>query len=116
MILVISGYREFEDYALFTDSLNIFIKQYGVPKKILFGDCRGTDALAKKYVLENKLNYKIYFADWKTHGLSAGPKRNNEMIDIGTHLLAFLDKKSKGTKQAIQYATQNNLTVKIINI
>lgn len=116
MILVISGYREFNDYNKFEEVLDNFINENGNPELIIFGECRGTDKLAFQYVQKNKLPFKIYYADWKMHGLSAGPKRNNEMIKVATHMVAFLSDKSKGTKQAIESAEGNGLIVTCINI
>ncbi len=115
MILVISGYREFNDYKLFSLSVDNFIKNHGKPDQIIFGECRGTDMLAKKYVDENKIEHKIYYANWRI-GLSAGPIRNNEMIKVGSHFLAFLSNKSKGTKQAIESAEKNKLVVEVVKI
>ena len=116
MILMIYGYRDYNDYHDFISYVNNFIIKYGEPDQIIFGDCIGTDLLAKKYVQENKLSYKIFRADRKTFGKSAGPIRNNEMIKVATHMLAFLSKKSKKTKQVIESAKKVGLTVDIIKI
>jgi hypothetical protein len=116
IFLCISGYRNFNDYKVFKDALDKFIIEIGMPEVMYFGECAGVDKMALKYAKENELPYRIYYADWKTHGLKAGPLRNKDMIDISTHLLAFLSKDSKGTKNAISLAKKQNLHITIIDI
>lgn len=119
MVLCISGYRKFNDYDVFKNAVDTFIKTHGTPDMIIFGECAGADRLALKYVQtpeHNVVDYKVYNANWAIHGLSAGPIRNKQMIDVSSHLLAFLSKDSKGTKNAINYANQRGLIVEIINI
>ena len=116
MFLCISGYRNFNDYTVFKESLDKFIADNGMPEVLYFGECQGVDKMALKYAKENEIPYKIYYADWKTHGLKAGPLRNQEMITISTHLWAFLSKDSKGTKNAINLAKKQNLNVTVIDV
>lgn len=117
--LCISGYRYFTDYKKIVRSMDIFIEKYGLPHTMYFGECSGTDKLALRYVIENSdkiFDYKIFYADWKKYGLRAGPIRNEEMIKISTHLLAFEHENSKGTKNAISLAKKYKLNVMIIDI
>jgi hypothetical protein len=53
-------------------------------------------------------------ADWKTHGRSAGPKRNLMMLDMKPDLvLAFWDGKSPGTKHLIENARKRGIPVRM---
>lgn len=69
----------------------------------------------KKYDGYN-ITYKIFEANWKEFGKAAGPIRNEQMAKYGTHLLAFWDLKSKGTKNMILNSKQNNLHIKVVQI
>jgi hypothetical protein len=113
---MISGYRKFDDYNKFKITLDDFIKQNGILEMMIFGECFGTDKLALRYAVENNIDHKIFNADWKQYGLSAGPIRNNEMIKMASHLIAFISCESKGTKQAVNSAKKNKLIVIEINI
>lgn len=57
---------------------------------------------------------KEFPPNWDKHGKSAGYKRNREMAFYATHLVAFWDGESKGTKHMIDLAYKYNLTVKVI--
>jgi hypothetical protein len=116
IFLCISGYRKFEDYNKFKEEVDKFIADNGMPEVMYFGECTGTDKLALQYAIENEIPYQIYYADWKKHGLKAGPLRNQEMITISTHLLAFLSKDSKGTKSAISLAKKQNVHITVVDI
>lgn len=48
-------------------------------------------------------------ANWEKHGKSAGYKRNQEMANVSTHLIAFWDGKSRGTKHMIDIAKRDGL-------
>lgn len=116
MILIISGYRDFNDYALFSSVLDEFLDKNKDIEKVIFGECRGTDALALRYMKKNIIPYEIYNAEWGKYGKGAGPIRNNKMVEIGTDLIAFLSEESKGTKQIIKKAQEKGLNVYVVNI
>ena len=115
-ILAISGYRDFYDHEVFETELNKFFKSNGRPTKMIFGECRGTDKLALQYAKDNNIPYAVYAADWAKHGTSAGPKRNEKLINDATHLVAFLSPMSKGTVDAINKAVIKKIPVIQIDI
>ncbi len=55
-----------------------------------------------------------YPANWTKYGKSAGYKRNQAMAEFGTHLVAFYDGSSKGTRHMIDIARQQGLVVRVI--
>lgn len=74
---------------------------------------RAIDHPSYKDSLAQKLGIRalIAEADWDRYGLSAGYKRNQTVIDIGTHVVALIDerkKKSVGTRQAIHILKNHN--------
>ena len=91
MKVCISGYRDFYNYEYVAKSL------YSIPiSEVFVGDCRGTDQLVVKYCDIMKIPYRIFKADWNKYGISAGPIRNNTMLDeIPDLLIAFLSSKLK---------------------
>jgi hypothetical protein len=48
---------------------------------IIEGGASGADELAGEWADERKVVRKTIRADWKKHGMAAGPIRNQEMID-----------------------------------
>ena len=54
-------------------------------------------------------------ADWEKHGKSAGYKRNQEMANVSTHLIAFWDGKSRGTKHMIDIAKRDALKSHVVD-
>lgn len=76
----------------------------------------GVDTLAIQYAQENNLPLKEFHADWKTHGRSAGPRRNREMANYADALIAIWDGESRGTKNMIEEATKRNLQVYVKKI
>lgn len=122
--LVIAGCRDFEDETKFNsvmDGLYLTLsKEYQYPSiHIIEGACRGTDTLARKWAIKHETPFTEVPADFNRYNKFAGPLRNKIMIDLGTHLLAFWDGKSRGTKNIIAYAQSNpeyNGKIIIINI
>jgi hypothetical protein len=83
---------------------------------IIHGDCSGADRLAEKVAEMLGFQVKRFPADWKKHGLAAGPIRNREMLQENPDLvLAFHDdlNKSKGTKDCVEAALTRDIPVEL---
>jgi hypothetical protein len=86
---------------------------------LISGFARGADQIpvmlheAGKYDL---IPFPVTKKEWATIGPSAGHRRNERMVDEGkaTHLIAFWDGYSKGTKGMIDYARKKGLKVKVV--
>ena len=103
MKVIIAGTRTFNDYKLLCNTikeLNINIDE------IVCGGAKGADTLGEKYAKENNISIKYFLADWDKYGKRAGPIRNHQMGDYADYLIAFWDKKSKGTLDMINYMQQ----------
>lgn len=112
--ICVNGSRTFTDYKLLDSVLRRYIplgseKNY----KLILGGARGADRLAESWAIKNKVSFEVYLADWKEFGNRAGALRNIEMLKVSKALISFWDGQSKGTKQAIEYAKQNNIPYKI---
>ena len=111
MKVIIAGTRTFNNYQLLCNTikeLNINIDE------IVCGGAKGADALGAKYAKENNIPIKYFLADWDKYGKGAGPIRNHQMGDYADYLIAFWNKKSKGTLDMINYMQQIGKHGKII--
>ena len=108
MKLAIIGSRNYNNFIEFTDKIHEFIKIYGYPETIISGGAEGTDTMAK--ILADKCDIPIIeiIPEWNKYGKYAGIKRNSDIIDISTHVIAFPSHKGKGTQDGIQKSKQSN--------
>lgn len=112
--LIIAGGRDFDDYDLLEKECGNLLEDLDQPVEIVCGKAKGADSLGEQYAEENELDIKSFYPDWKKYGRAAGPVRNKEMAKYATHLLAFWNGESRGTKSMINLAKQQGLEVKVI--
>jgi hypothetical protein len=126
--VVVCGGRDFNDYLKLCKALNtIFYSrgwilepdEYGnwLPNvRIVAGGAPGADTLSIDYAVCAWCESKEYPADWDTHGLRAGPIRNQEMLDKEDVKLvvAFPMPKSKGTWDMVRRARKAGVEVIVI--
>lgn len=108
MILIVAGGRDFHNYEWCDRAIKAILDTHPI-SMIISGGANGADELAEIWCRENHFPFKVYKADWKAHGKAAGPMRNLRMATDGDVLLAFWDKKSRGTKNMIQTARTHKL-------
>ena len=108
------GVRANEFYEKFIEST---LKEYPNGIIVIHGDCRGADKMAG--VVAEKLGMEVipFPAKWEKHGRSAGPIRNQQMLDEGKpdKVIAFhqdIDN-SKGTKNMIKIAEKAGIPVEL---
>ena len=118
MHIIIAGCRDFNDYAVVEKEVMNYIGKFidKVEIEIISGGASGVDALGERFAKEHSLGLKVVPADWKTYGRSAGPRRNEQMARMAGTLIAFLDGKSRGTKNMIDTAKRLGLRVKTVTI
>ena len=112
---IVAGGRDFNNYGWLTSALDALIKEFSVTK-IINGGAKGADYLAAKYCVDNNFPieyYKVSREDWAKYGPAAGPRRNRLMAKNADILLAFWDKKSRGTKNMIEEARKQHLDIQI---
>lgn len=84
---------------------------------IIQGECPygGADLFAKQWAKQNGAVNESYPADFKKLGPSAGPKRNQRMVDSGADIcLAFPTEDSRGTWDCVRKAKKAGIPVKIV--
>lgn len=110
MRLIIAGSRDFNDYKTVKSVCDVLLKNLDSCEiTILCGCARGADTLGEHYAKERNIKIEYYKAQWDELGNAAGFIRNEEMAKRATHLVAFWDGASKGTKHMINLAKRRNL-------
>jgi len=111
--VLVCGGRDFADKALMWKTLDETFPhsepdEYGnwLPIGTLIqGDCpTGADALAVDYAMVNWLGLKSFPADWRKHGRSAGPIRNQQMIVEGKPDVVIAFPGGRGTADMVSKA------------
>lgn len=114
--IIVAGGREFDDYPLLENRIDHIIKNIKNTNSITIvsGGARGADSLGEKYAKEHKLNLEKYPAEWDKFKNEAGPIRNQYMSWCSSHLIAFWDEESRGTKSMISMAKNDGLNTRVI--
>jgi len=99
-IVAITGSREYLNNIIVRDKLNI-LNNYLKITKIIHGGAKGPDRESEFFALNNNTPFEVIYPDWDKHGKKAGMLRNIDIIRNANIILAFWDKKSKGTKHTI---------------
>lgn len=76
--------------------------------EIVSGGAKGVDTCAREYAIKNKLRLKEFLPDYTRYGRKAPLLRNLEIIDYSDIVIAFWDKKSRGTKFTIDNCRKRN--------
>ena len=114
MRVLVCGSRNWSNRKAVTD----FLETLPPDTLIINGGCRGADTIAKEEALKQGLEVITELADWKKYGRSAGPIRNQLMLDKHHPelVIAFHQNlsESQGTRDMIRRAKQRGTPVKII--
>lgn len=117
--VIVAGGRDFENYEFLSAKLDELFEKFSDFKKqqitIISGMAKGADTLAIRYADERNLTKVLFPANWKKYPLIAGFLRNEDMLSIATHLIAFWDGKSSGTKHMIEIAKKKGISVWIFD-
>ena len=103
-LLAVVGSRYFTDYNFVEKKINEWVETHGTIDEIVSGGARGVDTLAEMYAQEYNIPCVIFKAKWHKYGISAGPKRNSQIVKYCTHMLAFPKNNSRGTIDSIKKA------------
>lgn len=115
--IVVCGTRNYNDRHKFHSVLLEYLETTESPVLFISGAApSGADDLIIRWCL--KFNYPCLEvpADWDRLKKGAGFERNARMSKIATHVLAFWDGRSPGTKHMLELATNLSLQEKIILI
>jgi hypothetical protein len=78
---------------------------------VLCGECRGADAIGSAIAQASGMPVQSCPADWKTHGRSAGPHRNQHMVDEADGLVVVRYPDSRGSADVLRRAQAKGIPV-----
>ena len=107
MIVLVCGGRDYCDWDALDDELSC------LPiTKIVHGDAKGADFLAKAWARSLGVEEVEYPANWSKYGHSAGPIRNREMLEKEDIDLVVAFPGGRGTEDMVKQATEKGITVR----
>jgi hypothetical protein len=114
--ILITGSRDWTNSALIWDTLDLYL-QDGETLTVVHGNAPGADSIAWLWAIErantaHDVEVENHPAQWTKFGRSAGPIRNQEMVDLGADLvLAFIKDNSPGASHLVRQARKAGLAV-----
>lgn len=109
MRLLVCGGRNFYRESLIFNTLDKIR-----PDEIVIGGARGADHIAQMWAASRGVDHRVYFARWKTESLSAGPRRNQRMLDAGQPDAVLAFPGGKGTADMIDRASRAGILVETV--
>lgn len=110
-VVAVVGSRTFSDYEQLETELNkIKIDE------IVSGGAAGADTLADIYSRKYGIKMTVFLPDYDRYGRSAPFKRNTQIVESCTEVVAFWDGLSRGTSDTIRKARSMGKPVTIIGI
>lgn len=95
--IAVVGSRNWKDLL----KIKNFIDTLDEDTVVISGGAIGVDRDAEWLAKQRGLLTKVYPADWKKYGRSAGIRRNNDIVKMADRIAAFWDGESKGTYHTI---------------
>jgi len=115
--VLVCGSRRFDnrDKLFHTlDELNASAPEF---LEIVSGGARGADELAREWAVKNGVDHHIFYARWEQEGRSAGPRRNQRMIDTRPDVVIAFKPHSvgptKGTDHMLRLALKARWKISI---
>ncbi len=112
MKLAVIGSKEFIDY----EKLKSTLDKIEDISQIISGGAPGTDTLAKKYALENNIDFLEFPPDFSRYEKDAKHIRDKLIVENCDNIIAFYDGKCKGTKYTLNYGKKLKKSTIIIEI
>lgn len=103
MRVLICGGRDYTNYRHFATVMCDQQKEFGTFTVIIHGGAKGADWCAHLFA-GNGRQELTYRAEWEKYGSSAGPIRNQQMIDEGRPELVIAFPGGRGTADMVRRA------------
>ena len=124
MKLALIGSRNFTDYESFKAAiLKILSEDFqlliGEISHIISGGAKGADKLAERFADEFGIEKEIYPVTkeaYRLYGKAAPLKRNAQIVQSATHLIAFPSRSGSGTQYTHNLAVQKGIPRKLLFI
>lgn len=102
--VLVCGGRKFDDWGVFTREMVAASNRLGTIRRILHGGASGADTFARHLAKAWQLPAEEYAAEWSKYGRSAGPIRNQRMLDEGKPDFVVAFPGGRGTADMVQRA------------
>lgn len=102
--ILVCGGREYNNRENVFATLDEIKDSMEIPIHIISGAARGADALAAEWARLNNTELSEFPADWDAHGKSAGPIRNQKMLQEGKPDLVLAFPGGRGTQHMLRIA------------
>ncbi len=115
--IIVAGSRGFSDEDALFSRLDESLERcrvHRVELELVSGTARGADSLGEFWAQSRGIPVQRFPAHWDRYGKAAGMVRNAEMARYGSHLIAFWDGQSPGTRNMIETAEGFGLPVDIV--
>jgi hypothetical protein len=112
--VIVAGSRSFMDGKFMARSLDKLLARLDSGTVIVSGGARGADTLGEQYAADRGLGMMREPADWDRYGRAAGMIRNQHMSFLSSHLVAFWNGASPGTRAMIEIARSDRLQVRVV--
>lgn len=83
--VLIYGSRSWTD----SDAIGAVVSTLPQGAVVIHGGARGADQIAGMWARSHGLREEVYLADWAKYARSAGPRRNQQMLDDGKPTRAY---------------------------
>lgn len=109
MKVIIAGGREVRDFELVSGAIEA--SGFNI-SEVVSGAASGVDQLGEAWAKQRNIPVKLFPAEWKKHGFSAGPIRNRKMVRYADAAIA-IPTGGPGTEDLIRAARQHKLPIYI---
>lgn len=110
IVVLVCGGRHYNDPVILGAWLGGIMNQRGIAR-IIEGGASGADNLAKKFGEWKGIPVDTYRANWRQHGVGAGPLRNQRMLDEGRPDLVVAFPGGAGTFDMVRRARAAGIEV-----
>lgn len=119
MRVLVCGGRNYADRDKMDRVLRLVDRAKGPIRALIHGAAKGADRLAAKWAEDTGLaefgEVLAFPADWNKHGVAAGPRRNQEMLDVGKPDLVIAFPGGRGTADMVRRALAAGIEVQRIS-
>lgn len=84
--------------------------------EVVSGGAPGADRLGERWARGRGLPVRVFPADWKAEGRSAGPRRNGRMAAYADAVVALPRGESRGTRDMVAQARAKGLSVFVVEV
>ena len=109
--VLVCGGRNYDDKDHVFETLDSLKDTIDVPLHIISGAAKGADSLASEWARLNHVDLTEFPADWSSHGKSAGPIRNQQMLGEGKPDLVVAFPGGRGTQHMVNIARKAGVSI-----